>query len=186
MADNTWAETRENATLEYGEPPGTEIERRILNVYQHRPSIVLEGIDHVGGRYKQGLVRSFWAVLALHVERVKPAVAKTALHQPSTVRKASPAPNNGFVRQASTSTSQPRSWTSSSTAAASYAPMPMTRFCSNACSPSGWNNAQQVNASKPTCSNERNTGRKPPAKCGCPATSPAPPSTPTTHSPSNG
>lgn len=70
MTDFVWTDSRERAVEAFGDTPSDAIEGRILTVFQRNPAAVAQAISHIAERYRRGLVRSPWPVLALAVEEI--------------------------------------------------------------------------------------------------------------------
>jgi len=71
MTDYAWSELRDRAVEAFGDTPTAAIEDRILAVFTRRPATVAVAIDAIADRYRRGLVRSPWPVLATHVEQAE-------------------------------------------------------------------------------------------------------------------
>lgn len=68
MTEFDWLELRERAVELYVDTPSAALEERIVAIFEKRPALVADAIDHVAERFQRGLVRSPWAVLAKHAE----------------------------------------------------------------------------------------------------------------------
>lgn len=79
MTTYVWSELRERVIDACGNTPADEQERRIIDVFREHPAAVMQGVDHVLDGYQRGIVRSPWAVLASHVEKLATAIQKTAV-----------------------------------------------------------------------------------------------------------
>jgi hypothetical protein len=70
MTTYTWTDLRTHAAERFaGQTPGPELEQRIIDVFQQQPQIVAAAIDYIAERFRAGIVRSPWPVLATHVEQ---------------------------------------------------------------------------------------------------------------------
>src|SRR3954454_21727117 len=78
-ATYTWSEHRERLVEATGDAPSTELEQRILDVFERHPALVVAGVEHIAGRYERGLVRAPWVVLAKHVEEAAAASARASV-----------------------------------------------------------------------------------------------------------
>lgn len=76
---HTWDEHRDRLVEATGDVPSSDLERRILDVFERHPSLVIAGVEHVAGRYERGLVRAPWVVLAMHVEEAAAASARASV-----------------------------------------------------------------------------------------------------------
>lgn len=75
---HTWDEHRERLVEATGDVPSSDLERRILDVFERHPTLVIAGVEHVAGRYERGLVRAPWVVLAMHVEEAAASSARAS------------------------------------------------------------------------------------------------------------
>jgi hypothetical protein len=76
---HTWDEHRERFVEATGDAPSSDLEARILDVFERHPTLVIAGVDHVAGRYERGLVRAPWVVLAMHVEEAAASSARASV-----------------------------------------------------------------------------------------------------------
>jgi hypothetical protein len=68
MQTYIWTDIRDEAIALCNETPYADTEERILAIFQRTPALVVAEMEAVGGAYRRGGLRSFWAVLASRVE----------------------------------------------------------------------------------------------------------------------
>lgn len=83
----TWHELLDQAITAFGDPPGRDLEQRLINAYAEHPSAVQVTLGKVTQSFKQGKIRTPWGVVAteldkqLTVRRNLPASSERAVHE---------------------------------------------------------------------------------------------------------
>jgi hypothetical protein len=68
MTTYTWQSLRDTYTTEWIDSPNAQLEQRILDVFERHPQLVVEAAEQVDQRFKRGVVRAPWVILAKHAE----------------------------------------------------------------------------------------------------------------------
>lgn len=79
MTSYAWSDLREQVIEACGNTPSAEQEQRIIDVFRQHPAAVMQGIEHVLDGHRRGIVRSPWAVLVTHVEKLATAIERTSV-----------------------------------------------------------------------------------------------------------
>lgn len=74
MTEYAWTDVRDHAVTRFGgQTPGAELEQRVIDAFRHDPARVAEAVGRIAAKFRAGIVRSPWAVLALDVEQASAA-----------------------------------------------------------------------------------------------------------------
>lgn len=70
MTTYQWATIRADAIARFGgDAPRSELEQHLIHVFEQQPQLVVHAIDKIADSYRNGSIRSPWAVLKTHLDR---------------------------------------------------------------------------------------------------------------------